>query len=219
MVHWHKHLDNAPVLFLPEPPPVFVLPGQQQFAQDPFSLPQPYPHSPSPHAWDIGDGAVRVLDFSGDATEPRGQTNGLQKKTNQWCRWSQDIIPALIAPYLVYLQQTEQLCLPTDIQATSPDSPACTSSHNHSLTVMCVLFDYITIKYGPCHPAPVVLISWGLFPSSPVTPSIAINLTYLWVLELVKKLVVQMTPNTTAFDGQGYELKTKVSETCGGTPI
>ncbi|KAF9232263.1 hypothetical protein BU15DRAFT_55198, partial [Melanogaster broomeanus] len=40
------------------------------------------------------------------------------------------------------------------------------------------------------------------------------------VLELVKKLFVWMTPNTTAwckalesfFDGQGYKLKTKVSE-------
>ncbi|KIK74892.1 hypothetical protein PAXRUDRAFT_97411, partial [Paxillus rubicundulus Ve08.2h10] len=159
-----------------------------------------------------------------DGTEPHGQTNGLQKKTNQWHRWSQDIIPTLIAPYLVYLRQTEWLCLTTDIQAASPDPPACTSSHNHSLTVMCVLFDHsvhtgledITIKYGPCHPTPVVLVSRGLFPSSPVTPSIVIDLQ---VLELIKKLFVQMTPNTTAwckalksfFNGQGYKLKIKVS--------
>ncbi|KIK80465.1 hypothetical protein PAXRUDRAFT_15777 [Paxillus rubicundulus Ve08.2h10] len=107
MVCPHRRLDNAPVLFLPEPPPVFVLPGQQHFAQDSFALPQPYPHSPPPHTQDIGDGAAHVLDFSGDATEPHGQTNGLQKKTNQWHRWSQDIIPVLIAPYLVYLWKTE----------------------------------------------------------------------------------------------------------------
>ncbi|KIJ21117.1 hypothetical protein PAXINDRAFT_6891 [Paxillus involutus ATCC 200175] len=195
MARQHRRFDNASALFLPEPPPVFVLPGRQCFAQDPFALPQPYPHSPPTHPWDTG------------------------KEEKSMAQVVPGHHPALIVPYLVYLQQTEWLCLPTDIQATSPDPPACISSHNHSLTVTCVLFDRledITIEYGLCHPAPVVLVSWGLFPSFPVTPSIAVNLR---VLELVKKVFVRMTPNTTAwckalesfFDGQGYKLKTKDS--------
>ncbi|KAF9229891.1 hypothetical protein BU15DRAFT_57765, partial [Melanogaster broomeanus] len=55
-----------------------------------------------------------------------------------------------------------------------------------------------------------------LFGSSPVAPSIAVDFR---VLELVKKLFVRMTPNTTAwcealesfFDSQGYKLKSKNS--------
>ncbi|KAF9231219.1 hypothetical protein BU15DRAFT_31468, partial [Melanogaster broomeanus] len=145
------------------------------------------------------------------------------EEKNQWRRWTQDIIPTLITPYLAYLRRTERLRSPSDIQAASPDCPACTNLNDcvqHSLQVTCILFDRledITIAYCACRPSPVILISRGLFLSSPVAPSIAVDLR---VLEFVKKLFVWMTPNTTAwcealesfFDGQGYKLKTKVSE-------
>ncbi|KIJ68879.1 hypothetical protein HYDPIDRAFT_82870 [Hydnomerulius pinastri MD-312] len=152
-----------------------------------------------------------------DVTSVSGHLTGLQKKQNQWRRWSQDIVPALIRPYLAYLQCTEQLWSPKNIQAENPDCPSCTNNCVQcSLMVTCILFDYVTIKCCTCCPSPVTLIARGLFAYSPVAPSIAVD---LWVLELVKKLFVHMTLNTTAWckalesflDGQGYKLKTKVS--------
>ncbi|KAF9232260.1 hypothetical protein BU15DRAFT_55196, partial [Melanogaster broomeanus] len=71
-----------------------------------------------------------------------------------------------------------------------------------------------------CCSSPVILTSRGLFSSSPMTPSIAIDFR---VLELVKKLFVWMTPNTTVwcktlesfFNLQGYKLQSKVYKKIG----
>ncbi|KIK84893.1 hypothetical protein PAXRUDRAFT_152811, partial [Paxillus rubicundulus Ve08.2h10] len=65
-----------------------------------------------------------------------------------------------------------------------------------------------------CTPAPVCLINCRLFASSPITPSLTVNLR---VLELVKNLFTRLTLNTTAWcetleyflDGQGYKLQGK----------
>ena len=55
----------------------------------------------------------------------------------------------------------------------------------------------------------------GLFACSPIAPTLAVDLR---VLEFVKRLFVQLTPNTTAWcealesflDAQGYKLHSKV---------
>ncbi|KAI6102139.1 hypothetical protein F5141DRAFT_1008512 [Pisolithus sp. B1] len=141
----------------------------------------------------------------------------LQKWQNQWHWWFQDVLPALIEPYLQYLQVTQNLHVAVDIQIPLSQCSTCIT---HALNVTCVLFDHmcleeIKINAYPCTPAPVCLMKHGLFPSTLTAPTLAVD---LWVLEFLRKLFVHLTPNTTAWcealesflDGQGYKLQSKV---------
>ncbi|KAI5982636.1 hypothetical protein EDD15DRAFT_2391151 [Pisolithus albus] len=141
---------------------------------------------------------------------------GLEKRQNQWRRWSQDIIPALVEPYLQYLEASHNLRVVVGIQNHLSRCSACST---HSSNVTCVFFDRleeIEINACPCRPAPVCLMQHGLFATSPVAPTLAVDLR---VLEFLKKLFVRLTPNTTAWcealesflDGQGYKLQLKDS--------
>ncbi|KAI6149851.1 hypothetical protein BKA82DRAFT_4474087, partial [Pisolithus tinctorius] len=72
----------------------------------------------------------------------------------------------------------------------------------------------IEISYCACTPAPIHLMGHGLFACSPISPTLAVDLQ---VLEFVRKLFVQLTPNTTAWcealesflDAHGYKLQSK----------
>ncbi|KIN92706.1 hypothetical protein M404DRAFT_116927, partial [Pisolithus tinctorius Marx 270] len=127
--------------------------------------------------------------------------SGSQKHENQWWQWSQDIIPALLKPYMCYLEASQSLCMAVD----PPVIHQCCTC-----TVYPGLED-IEISYCACTPAPICLMGHGLYASSPVVPTLAVD---LHVLEFVKKLFVWLTPNTTAWcealesflDGQGYRL-------------
>ncbi|KAG1803123.1 uncharacterized protein BJ212DRAFT_1285368, partial [Suillus subaureus] len=74
----------------------------------------------------------------------------------------------------------------------------------------------ITISCCECCLAPLQLMTHGLFACTPVTLSLAIDIQ---VLELVKNLFVQMTPNSTVWcdalekflNERGYKLNTKDS--------
>ncbi|KAI5997125.1 hypothetical protein EDD15DRAFT_2387050 [Pisolithus albus] len=132
-------------------------------------------------------------------------------RQNQWHRWLQDIIPALVEPYLQYLEASHNLRVVVGIQNHPSRCSACST---HSSNVTCVFFDRleeIEINACPCRPAPVCLMQHGLFASSPVAPTLAVDLQ---VQEFLKKLFVCLTPNTTAWcealesflDGQGYKL-------------
>ncbi|KAJ7612604.1 hypothetical protein FB45DRAFT_981861 [Roridomyces roridus] len=65
-----------------------------------------------------------------------------------------------------------------------------------------------------CSPAPATLLRAGLFPCSPVHPSLAVDIN---VLDFAMTLFVNMTPNNTAFSntleaflrGRGYKLTTR----------
>ncbi|KAI6004352.1 hypothetical protein F5J12DRAFT_685875, partial [Pisolithus orientalis] len=139
---------------------------------------------------------------------------------NQWQQWSQDIIPALLKPYMCYLEASQSLCMTVD--------PSCINSLfavsslticDHFVVCSCDAHVYpgledVGISYCACTPAPICLMGHGLFASSPVVPTLAVDLC---VLEFVKKLFVWLTPNTTAWcealesflDGQGYRLQFK----------
>ncbi|KAG1848659.1 hypothetical protein F4604DRAFT_1935230 [Suillus subluteus] len=98
-------------------PPLLVLPGWQHFTQhigssSRRSLVQDQSHPHSPSGADPPDIDPFVTDkplFSDFLYEPNGPINlprphlsGLQKKQNQWWRWSQEVVPSLIKPYLAY---------------------------------------------------------------------------------------------------------------------
>ncbi|KAG1816763.1 uncharacterized protein BJ212DRAFT_1213634, partial [Suillus subaureus] len=140
------------------------------------------------------------------------------KKQNQWRRWSQEVIPSLIKPYLAYCWQSESLQSNPDLGLLTRDNLHCSAfCRLRSLAVTCVLFDrafFISITCCECCPAPLQLMTHGLFACAPVTLSLAVDIC---VLELVKNLFVWMTPNSTAWcdvleiflNEQGYKLNTK----------
>ncbi|KAG1896097.1 uncharacterized protein F5891DRAFT_1130422 [Suillus fuscotomentosus] len=158
------------------------------------------------------------LHFS-DHPVPRRLTSS-QKRANQWRRWSEDIIPRMIVPYLSYIEETLSLRhanIPGEHH--SNDGECGTGCRTRSIKVACVLFDAfeeITIIACPCFPAPLQLLRRGLFPCAPMVPSLAVDLR---VLKFVRLLFVRQSPNQTAWcdaletflDGMRYKLTLKNS--------
>ncbi|KAG2356502.1 hypothetical protein BDR07DRAFT_1300303 [Suillus spraguei] len=150
---------------------------------------------------------------------PHHHLSGLQKKQNQWRRWSEEVIPSLISPYLCYIQQSGSLQSIHDLRCPTEEDSHCSQfCCPQTLAITCVLFDhacFISISCCKCSPAPLQLIKRGLFACAPVAPSLVVD---IHMLELVKNLFVQMTPNLTAWcealeiflSDQGYKLNTKV---------
>ncbi|KAG1807137.1 uncharacterized protein BJ212DRAFT_1449388 [Suillus subaureus] len=138
-----------------------------------------------------------------------------QKRANQWCRWSQDVIPSCLIPYLSYIQLTSALCYTNMPGQPQQDLGVCRAGcKTWSITVACVHFNLlkeIDIIACPCFPAPLQLLCCGLFPCAPVAPSLAVD---LHILEFIRLLFVCQSPNQTAWcnavetflDGMGYKL-------------
>ncbi|KAG1860952.1 hypothetical protein F4604DRAFT_1882527 [Suillus subluteus] len=158
------------------------------------------------------------MHFSNDAS-PRHLTSS-QKRANQWRRWSEDIIPAMIVPYLSYIQETVSLR-----HANTPairhrtDGECGTGCRTHNIKVACVFFDAfeeIAIIACPCSPAPLQLLRHRLFPCAPLAPSLAVDLR---LLEFVRLLFLHQSPNQMAWcdaletflDGMKYKLRLKNS--------
>ncbi|KAG1745669.1 hypothetical protein EDB19DRAFT_1894353 [Suillus lakei] len=137
---------------------------------------------------------------------------------NQWQRWTNEVIPSLIAPYLTYLCKSTSLRDRIELQPDGVATFQCKSScRRRVLDITCILFNYIEIlriDCCACAPAPLQLLSRGYFACAPIAPSLAVDLQ---LLELVKTLFVHITPNTTAWcetlevflAGRGYHLTTK----------
>ncbi|KIO10421.1 hypothetical protein M404DRAFT_129518, partial [Pisolithus tinctorius Marx 270] len=131
----------------------------------------------------------------------------------QWWQWL-EIIPVLIKRYLWYLEVSQSLCIVVEPQVATPSQCTC-AVHQLSVCSLCLHvsgLEEIKISYCTCTPAPVQLIGCGLFVCSLITPTLAVDLC---VLEFVKTLFVQLTPNTTAWcealesflDAQGYKMQ------------
>ncbi|KAG2106897.1 hypothetical protein BD769DRAFT_1630671 [Suillus cothurnatus] len=141
-----------------------------------------------------------------------------QKRANQWRRWSEDVIPSLLVPYLSYIQQTSVLHYTNAPGEAQQDLAVCQAGcRTRSITVACVHFDAlkeINIITCPCFPVPLQLLRRGLFLCAPLVPSLAVDLR---VLEFVRLLFVHQAPNQTTWcdavetflDGMGYKLSCK----------
>ncbi|KAG1856428.1 hypothetical protein F4604DRAFT_1590299 [Suillus subluteus] len=206
-------------LYLPAPPPVLVLPGRQRLTQQNFCRPSSAPRTPvTQEDIDITDELLfsDSLHFSNDPIGHRLTSS--QKRANQWRRWSQDVIPSLLVPYLSYIQQTSVLRYTNAPGQTQQDLGVCQAGcRTRNITVACVHFDAlkeINIITCPCFPAPLQLLRRGLFPCAPLAPSLTVDLR---VLEFVRLLFVRQSPNQTAWcdavetflDGMGYKLSCK----------
>lgn len=84
------------------------------------------------------------------------------------------------------------------------------------LTVNTAEIKSLSIKHCPCSPAPLRLLSMGLFPCTPTAPSLAVDLN---VLDFCRGLFLRVGPNSTAWcdalesflDARSYKLTTRVS--------
>jgi hypothetical protein len=224
-------------LYLPGPPAVLVMPGRQRLAQQ--SLPRSLSTSRTVLERHVDEVVVPFSDsihFSNDPV-PRRLTSS-QKRANQWRRWSEDVIPRMIVPYLSYIQKTSSL-RDTNVpgERHRNEGECCSGCRTRNIKVACVLFDgmlltcflssnislmyiiafeEITIISCPCFPAPLQLLRRGLFPCAPMAPSLAVDLR---VLEFVRLLFVRQSPNHTAWcdtletflEGMKYKLTSKVN--------
>ncbi|KAG1882127.1 hypothetical protein F4604DRAFT_1577604, partial [Suillus subluteus] len=121
------------------------------------------------------------------------------KKQNQWQRWSEEVIPSLISPYICYIWRSSSLQSIPDLHCTTRDYPHCSGfCCLQTLAITCdhLCLQLISSYYCNCFLAPLQLIKHGLFAYAPVAPSLAVD---IHVLELVKNLFVRMTPNSTAW--------------------
>jgi len=249
---WMVRTRRAPQAAHKPAPPVLVLPGRQRFTQNVVSSSrhsivqdENNPHPP------IGADLLDIDPFIGDEPLfsdslympdgpidlPRQRLSSLQKKQNQWRRWSEEVIPSLISPYLSYIRQSASLQSIPDLGCSTGGDSRCSGfCRPQSLAVTCVLFDrafcllcpkalhlhssqiglqVVNISCCECSPAPLQLMTRGLIACAPIAPSLAVDIR---VLELVKHLFVRMTPNSTAWcealeiflNERGYNLNTKV---------
>ena len=128
-------------LYLPGPPPILVLPGQQHFTQQ--HLLRSLSTSRMTPQQDHDDAIIPFSDslyFSNDPGTHR--LTSLQKRANQWRRWSEDIIPRMIVPYLSYIQETSSLRHANILGEHHQYKGVCEAGcKTCSLKVACVLFD------------------------------------------------------------------------------
>ncbi|KAG1887859.1 hypothetical protein F4604DRAFT_1675004 [Suillus subluteus] len=130
-------------LYLPALPPVLVLPGRQRLTQQNFCHPSSAPRTlVTQEDIDITNEVLfsDSLHFSNDPIGHRLTSS--QKRANQWRRWSQDVIPSLLVPYLSYIQQTSALRYTNAPGQTQQDLGVCQAGcRTRNITVACVHFD------------------------------------------------------------------------------
>ncbi|KAJ7688716.1 hypothetical protein B0H17DRAFT_847091, partial [Mycena rosella] len=126
------------------------------------------------------------------------------KRSNQWRRWQQDVIPPLIPHFVGLLHLTKSLRLSDTLQL--PIQTACTGLVPCSVTKRKIAILRFSCKSLPvedieleiceCTSAAMQLMQYGAFPCAPFHPSLAVDLR---MLEFTMNLFIQIAPNNTAF--------------------
>ncbi|KIM39165.1 hypothetical protein M413DRAFT_75239, partial [Hebeloma cylindrosporum] len=116
------------------------------------------------------------------------------KKQKQWRKWSEDVIPALLQPYMTLLRETEGLRnINSKRQADGCDG----CSEGRLLNVTCVYFDNLEkMTLCTCNEPALQLLQKGFFPCAPQLPTLAVD---LGVLDFARDLFINAAPNTTAW--------------------
>jgi hypothetical protein len=171
---------------------------------------------------------------------PRMSRTNAEKRAITAARWN-ELIPTLIAPYTKFMaSKGSGDALPTNDRKCQGGN--CKGPSGKGLKVMCVymkrtllylaipLFQHIYIDNPlisvdieelkldicSCNPAAIQLLERGLFPSSPVLPSLAVEIHQL---ELVSIFFMTTAPNVTGWTetletflaNRGYNLNNRVS--------
>ncbi|EGO04290.1 hypothetical protein SERLA73DRAFT_24124, partial [Serpula lacrymans var. lacrymans S7.3] len=116
------------------------------------------------------------------------------KSNTQWKRWRDNVIPSLTRPYLVLLSQTCCLCNAPTFNDPS-ENTGCACGLRKKLTVTSVSFFSINILWCKCQPTALQLLHRGIFPCSPVAPTLGVDIR---LLEFVRVLFAQTPPDVTA---------------------
>lgn len=133
-----------------------------------------------------------------DAAESEDQRREREraKKQRQVQRWVNEVLPAVIQPYLRLLRTTASL---RNVERDVTLLCSCAGRSSRSLTLSCVYFDHletINIKTCDCSPAALQLVARGLFPCAPQAPTLAVDIS---LLQFTRALFVRLPPNTTSF--------------------
>ncbi|KAF9233092.1 hypothetical protein BU15DRAFT_66899 [Melanogaster broomeanus] len=238
-----KPLHRAPNtghLYLPVEPLV-TLPGHHVFTQrESVSHPPATTHHESPirtcnnasvHEAPIASGATQFVpsdnDFQFEMDSDLLLTEGLhisqdplvavsrnsRKKLKQWQRWSLEVIPSLIQPFLEYKRLSDNL----RNEVVRESSICGNDCAKRKLKIVRVTFsglEAVVLTICPCMPAALQLLRKGYFPCAPLAPTLAIHIK---VLCLLKELFVCIPPNTSAwcealesfFRSLGYKVDAK----------
>lgn len=87
-------------------------------------------------------------------------TRNTRKKMRQWQRWSDEVIPSLIQPYLKYRRLSRSL---RETVVSQSPIHECQCIHRH-LKIACINFDsmYLFLAYSLCSPFVRYAIHWSL---------------------------------------------------------
>lgn len=152
------------------------------------------------------------------------------KRLRQWERWTTEILPLIISPYLELQHSTQSL---RNEAVLNIEGRACECCQNaQKLTIWLIRFssmptipfhifnnrltgdteiEQVELWASDCSKAAVQLIRSGLFPCSPIYPTLAVDIR---VLDFVRRLFLRIAPNYTAWchaatdflAAQGYRL-------------
>ncbi|KAJ7474951.1 hypothetical protein FB451DRAFT_1034933 [Mycena latifolia] len=145
---------------------------------------------------------------------PPTPRSGPAKRSQQWQRWTHEVIPKLVPVFIKLMHDTMSLRDTSGLAVR--DSPPCTCN-KRTLDIAVVrmnVIEHLQLRICACQPAPTQLLKAGLFACSPRHSSLAID---LHVLDFVARLFVNLPPNNTAFcntlesflSSRGYKLTTK----------
>ncbi|KZP19915.1 hypothetical protein FIBSPDRAFT_680163, partial [Athelia psychrophila] len=118
------------------------------------------------------------------------------KGKKQWVKWSTEVIPSLLQPYLRLLRVTDSL---RNLHHNEELECTCGHTQLRKLTVTCLFFDALkeqSISICQCSTAPQVLLARGFFACSPVAPSLAVDIK---LLEFARLQFLHLVPNTTGW--------------------
>lgn len=142
-----------------------------------------------------------------------------KRRNRQFERWTNDIIPNLVLPYLELRHRTQngQYEPPKDVFAALQSRP-CTCQEapvtvvvlaarwdrNYALVSIWLIlishcitgFENLPISFCQCKPASLILITLGLFPCAPLRPTMAFDVN---LLELVTINSSYIAPNLTGW--------------------
>ncbi|KAJ7632028.1 hypothetical protein B0H17DRAFT_1280950 [Mycena rosella] len=135
-----------------------------------------------------------------DRTPAPDSAQHARKRSNQWRRWQQEVIPPLIPHFVraLYLTKSLRYCDTLVLQARracTGDIPCASITKRKIALVRFSSVENIELEICECTPAAVQLMKYGAFPCAPFHPSLAVDLR---VLEFTMNLFVQIAPNNTA---------------------
>ncbi|KAF9073004.1 hypothetical protein BDP27DRAFT_1216538, partial [Rhodocollybia butyracea] len=134
------------------------------------------------------------------------------KRLKQWELWTTKVLPMIIPSYLKLLCQTRSLQDEPVVNVESQKSKCCHTARKLSIWVMCFTkIEQIELWASECSSASVQLVCSGLFPCSPIFPTLTVDIREL---DFVQRLFLHIAPNYTAWcstmsdflAAQGYHL-------------